>query len=51
MRGIDRPVVFITGQDRESSRRLAEQIGAAGYFIKPFHGRDLVETVKKSACH
>jgi len=49
--GLDRPVVFITAHDQPSNRLLAEQIGAAGYFVKPFSGRKLVATAERAIRH
>lgn len=46
--GIERPVVFITAHDHLASRLLAEQLGAAAYFAKPFSGRSLVSAIEKA---
>lgn len=43
--GICPPVIFITGYDRPSFRAKAEEAGAA-YLAKPFHGHQLIETIR-----
>jgi FixJ family two-component response regulator len=44
-RGPVPPVIFITAFDDPSVRREAGRLGAAGYLIKPFGGRELVDAV------
>jgi FixJ family two-component response regulator len=44
-RGSTIPVIFMTAFDEPSVREEARRIGAAGYLIKPFGGRELVEAV------
>jgi two-component system response regulator TtrR len=39
--GRKRPVVFITGRDDPLHSLRAEKLGAIGYLVKPFSGRDL----------
>ena len=45
--GISAPVVFITAHDLEWVKKRAEQTGALGYFVKPFNGRSLIETLQR----
>ena len=42
------PVIFITAYDEPDSRNKAGDVGAAGYFIKPFSGNELVAAVTKA---
>lgn len=44
-KGIDPPVIFVTGHDLPVVREQAEQAGAASYFVKPFSGRQFVNAV------
>jgi FixJ family two-component response regulator len=44
-RGAAPPVIFMTAFDEPSVRDEARRLGAAGYLIKPFGGRQLVEAV------
>jgi len=45
-RGIDLPVVFITGQDQPLGREKARKAGAAAYLTKPFAAADLLAAVR-----
>jgi FixJ family two-component response regulator len=45
--GVTAPVVFITAHDLEWVKKRAEQSGARGYFVKPFNGRSLIETLNR----
>ncbi|WP_460126725.1 response regulator transcription factor [Pseudomonas sp. S2_C03] len=40
------PVIFITACQRESSEQKAQELGAAGYFRKPFSGHQLMSRVQ-----
>jgi FixJ family two-component response regulator len=42
-KGIRVPFVFITSHDRPEYRAEAERLGAAGYFLKPFSGKELID--------
>lgn len=42
------PVIFITAHDEPQIRSEAAACGAAGFLIKPFSGRKLVETVHRA---
>jgi len=44
-RGIMAPVVFITAFDDPAVREEAQRLGAAGFLVKPFGGRQLAEAV------
>jgi FixJ family two-component response regulator len=44
-RGSAVPVIFMTAFDDPSVREEAGRLGAAGYLMKPFGGRQLVEAV------
>jgi FixJ family two-component response regulator len=46
-RGIDMPVVFITGQDQPLDREKARQAGAAAYLTKPFPAAQLITALHK----
>jgi FixJ family two-component response regulator len=41
-------VVFITAEDTPANQDEAWEIGCAGYFGKPFDGRQLLEAVRRS---
>ena len=43
-RGI--PVIFITASKETHLRELAEHVGAADFFEKPYHAQDLVQAVE-----
>ena len=45
-RGIQLPVVFITGQDQPHRRTKARQAGAAAYLTKPFPAADLIAALR-----
>ena len=47
-RGAAAPVIFITAYDDPATRREAEGLGAVGYFLKPFRGKDLVLAVQRA---
>jgi FixJ family two-component response regulator len=44
-RGTTVPVIFMTAYDEPSIREETHRLGASGYLIKPFGGRQLVEAV------
>jgi FixJ family two-component response regulator len=46
--GMKAPVIFITAYDQPSSRAEAAALGAAGYFSKPFPGRELVDAIGRA---
>lgn len=48
--GLKAPVIFVTAHDRTWMRPQAERLGAVGYFIKPFPGRELIDTLNQH-CH
>lgn len=40
------PVIFMTAHDRPAARAEAAGLGAAGYLVKPFAGRALIESIR-----
>jgi len=44
--GVQVPVIFITAFDDESTREAARDLGAAGYFRKPFDDQALLDAIK-----
>jgi FixJ family two-component response regulator len=42
------PVVFITANDKEATRRAAIEAGCVTYLLKPFTTRELLEAVDKA---
>ena len=45
-KGVDLPVIFVTGFDTEGTRDLAKASGAAGYFRKPVDDRALLDAIR-----
>ena len=45
--GFMAPVAFITAHDLEWVKKQAQLAGAIGYFVKPFDGRSLIETLDR----
>jgi len=45
-RGIQLPVVFITGQDQPVNREKARMAGAVAYLTKPFAAAELIAAVR-----
>lgn len=45
--GVAPPVIFITGQDRPTTRDSARQAGAIAYFTKPFSGSELIQVIRQ----
>lgn len=43
------PVVMLTAVGHDLNRKLAEQLGSAGYLTKPFVARDLLDAVGRFA--
>ncbi len=41
------PVVMVTAADQELNKKLAEQLGAAGYITKPFKSPELLDTIDR----
>lgn len=46
--GVTAPIAFITAHDLEWVKKQAERAGAMGYFVKPFNGRSLIETLDRN---
>jgi FixJ family two-component response regulator len=47
-RGVELPVIFITGNDSEANRSAAIESGCIAYLTKPFSARSLIDTVEKA---
>jgi FixJ family two-component response regulator len=47
--GILLPVIFITGNDRETTRKAALDAGCVAYLPKPFSAESLVEAVQNAS--
>jgi FixJ family two-component response regulator len=47
-RGVELPVIFITGNDSEANRSAAIESGCAAYLIKPFSANSLIDPVEKA---
>jgi FixJ family two-component response regulator len=45
--GIQIPVIFITGHDHPFLRIQAEDAGGTAYFTKPFHGDEMIATIRR----
>jgi FixJ family two-component response regulator len=45
-RGLDIPIIFITGRRDDTVRARAIQQGAAGFLLKPFSDSDLLAAIK-----
>ena len=41
------PVIFITGDDNESTKQAALQAGCVAYLQKPFLARDLIKAIEQ----
>ena len=49
--GVGLPVIFITGNDSETTRRRIEEVGCAAYLPKPFSAKSLVEAIDQANRH
>ncbi len=47
-RGVELPVIFITGNDSDAKRSAAIESGCVAYLTKPFSARSLIEPVEKA---
>lgn len=47
-RGVDLPVIFVTGNDSGANRSAAMESGCLAYLTKPFSARSLIEPVEKA---
>jgi FixJ family two-component response regulator len=47
-RGVELPVIFITGNDSDANRSAAIESGCIAYVTKPFSARSLIEPVEKA---
>jgi len=48
-RGIELPVIFITGNDSDATRAAALASGCSAYLTKPFPAQSLIDSIKKAA--
>jgi FixJ family two-component response regulator len=48
-RGIDLPVIFITGNDSDATREAALASGCSAYLPKPFPAQSLIDPIQKAA--
>jgi FixJ family two-component response regulator len=47
--GVSLPVIFITGNDSEATRRRIEEVGCAAYLPKPFLAKSLIEAIHQAS--
>jgi len=43
--GVQIPVIFITANDNDATRRLTAEVGCVAYLPKPFSAKSLVEAI------
>jgi FixJ family two-component response regulator len=48
-RGISLPIIFITANDSESTRKATRELGCVAYLQKPFPAKSLIDAVESSA--
>lgn len=48
--GVRLAVIFTSAMDDERIRRQAREAGACGFFLKPFDGQALVDTINFALC-
>ena len=48
LRGTEAPAIFITAHDDSHRRVEASRLGARGFLVKPFSGRELLEAVSEA---
>ena len=46
--GVGLPVIFITANDSEATRRRIGEVGRAAYLPKPFSAKSLVDAIEKA---
>jgi FixJ family two-component response regulator len=47
--GVSVPVIFITANDSDNTRKAATDAGCIAYLTKPFLGKSLVDAINKAA--
>ena len=47
--GISLPVIFITGNDSDTTREAALQSGCAAYLPKPFQAQSLIDPIRRAS--
>jgi len=45
-KGCQLPVIYVTAHDTEETRKLAHEVGAAGYFRKPVDDQALLDAIQ-----
>jgi FixJ family two-component response regulator len=48
-RGSSLPIIFITANDSESTRKATRELGCVAYLQKPFPAKSLIDAVESSA--
>ena len=48
-RGVSLPVIFITGNDSDTTRAAALQSGCAAYLPKPFPAQSLIDPIRRAS--
>src|SRR4051794_1194972 len=48
-RGVELPVIYITGNDSEATRMAAMASGCLAYLTKPFTAQSLIEPIERAA--
>jgi FixJ family two-component response regulator len=46
--GVSLPVIFITGNNNEATRRLIEEVGCVAYLPKPFSATSLAAAIEQA---
>jgi FixJ family two-component response regulator len=47
--GVSVPVIFITADDTDHTRKAAADAGCAAYLMKPFLGKTFIDAIEKAA--
>src|SRR5262245_15364554 len=47
--GMSVPVIFITGKDSKSVRKIALDVGCSAYLPKPFPAKKLIDAIEKAS--
>ena len=47
--GVSVPVIFITANDSDNTRKAATAAGCVAYLTKPFLGKSLIDAINKAA--
>jgi FixJ family two-component response regulator len=49
--GISVPVIFITANDSDKTRKAAVDVGCVAYLAKPFPAKSLLDAIEKASGH